>query len=151
MVSNSKALITDPTTLLVFFAGFVGLIFLLSRSGPFKTLFRYLPPIVWVYLLPVFGTTCGLTPSTSPLYDWCSDHMLPFALLLLTLSTDLRSIAKLGPIATCMLLAGTFGIVVGGPVALSMFQPFLAPDTWKGLGALSGSWIGGLSNMYVEV
>lgn len=145
--ADAAPLISDPTALLVFFSGFVGLVFLLSQTTLLKPLFRYLPPIVWVYLLPVFGTTFGLTPQSSPLYDWCSDHMLPFALLLLTLSTDLKAIARLGPIATCMLLAGTFGIVIGGPIALAIFQPFLGPETWKGMGALSGSWIGGLSNM----
>ena len=46
-----------------------------------------------------------------------------------------------------MLLVGTAGIVFGGPLALAIFQPFLAPETWKGLGSLSGSWIGGISNM----
>lgn len=143
----STALITDPTDLLVFFAGFVAVVFYAARTPPIDRLFRYLPPIVWVYLLPVFGTTFGLTPAESPFYDWCSASLLPFALLLLVLATDAKAIARLGPAAIAMLLAGTAGIVVGGPIALAIFQPWLDPQTWKGLGALSGSWIGGLSNM----
>ena len=63
------------------------------------------------------------------------------------MSTDLKSIARLGPVACAMLLAGTLGIVLGGPTALAIFQSQLDPQTWKGLAALSGSWIGGTSNM----
>ncbi len=147
MDSSSQAIITDPTHLLILFAGFVGAVFLLSHLSLLQPLFRLLPPIVWVYLLPVFATTCGLTPASSPLYEWCSAYLLPFALLLLTLSTDIRSIAKLGPLAICMLCAGTVGIVLGGPLVLALFQSQLPADTWKGLGALAGSWIGGPSNM----
>ena len=141
------ALITDPSALVAFFAGFVALLFLAARTPPFDRVFRVLPPIVWAYLVPVFFTSFGLTPAESPFYDWCTANLLPFALVLLILSTDVKALAKLGPPATAMLLAGTLGIVVGGPIALAIFQPFLEPQTWKGLGALSGSWIGGLSNM----
>ena len=63
------------------------------------------------------------------------------------MSTDLKAIARLGPRACAMLLSGTFGIVVGGPLALALFQSWLDPQAWKGLGALAGSWIGGGSNM----
>ncbi|MCH2201801.1 MAG: DUF819 family protein [Fuerstiella sp.] len=112
-----------------------------------SVLFRYIPPIVWIYLLPVFGTTWGITPAESPLYDWCSLHLLPAALLMLTMSTDVKAIARLGPLAIGMLLAGTAGIVVGGPIALAIFQSQLDPQTWKAMGALAGAWIGGGSNM----
>ncbi|MAV37175.1 MAG: hypothetical protein CMJ59_17160 [Planctomycetaceae bacterium] len=63
------------------------------------------------------------------------------------MSTDLKAIARLGPRACAMLLSGTFGIVVGGPLALALFQSWLDPQAWKGLGALAGFWIGGGSNM----
>lgn len=144
---ESIALITDPTSLLIFFSGFVALIFLASKSRVFAPLFRYVPPFVWIYLLPVFGTTWGLTPSESPLYDWCTVTLLPAALILLTVSTDLKAIARLGPLALAMVFAGTVGIVIGGPIALALFQSQLHPEMWKGLGALAGSWIGGGSNM----
>ncbi|MCY3972039.1 MAG: DUF819 family protein [Acidobacteria bacterium] len=142
------ALINDPTALLVFFAGFVALIFVLAQTRPFDRLFRYLPPIVWIYLLPVVLTTAGITPAESPFYDWCTDYLMPCSLLLLVLATDVPAIRRLGPLAAAMLLSGSVGIVIGGPIALAIFQPFLDdPQIWKGLGALSGSWIGGLSNM----
>jgi uncharacterized membrane protein len=45
------------------------------------------------------------------------------------------------------MLFGTAGIVLGGPLALLLFKAWLPADTWMGMGALSGSWIGGSSNM----
>jgi uncharacterized membrane protein len=63
------------------------------------------------------------------------------------ITIDLRAVWKLGPIALAMLLAGTLGIVVGGPIVYMVFGGMLPPDAWKGLAALSGSWIGGTANM----
>jgi uncharacterized membrane protein len=63
------------------------------------------------------------------------------------ISIDLKSVAKLGPIALFMITAGTLGIIIGGPVALLLFGPFLPADAWQGFAALSGSWIGGTANM----
>lgn len=147
VTDDSHVLIQNPTHLVVFFAGFIGLIFLASNQRYLKPLFKYIPPIVWIYLLPVLGTSLNITPTKSPFYDWCSNILLPASLVLLTLSTDIKSIARLGPMALVMLLSGTAGIVIGGPVALAIFQSHLDPETWKSLGALSGSWIGGGSNM----
>jgi uncharacterized membrane protein len=74
-------------------------------------------------------------------------YLLPVALLLLMITVDLRSIAKLGRLALLMMLVGTLGIVIGGPIAFLVFGGFLPEDAWKGFAALSGSWIGGTANM----
>lgn len=139
--------VTDPTALFVLFIGFVGLVFFLAKLRPLQKVFRYLPPIVWIYLLPAVATTAGLIPAKSPFYDWCRTLLLPFALLLLTMCTDVKAIARLGPLALAMFLAGTLGVVLGAPIALLLFQSQLDPDAWMGMGSLSGSWIGGTSNM----
>jgi uncharacterized membrane protein len=66
---------------------------------------------------------------------------------LLLLSADVRALAKLGPKAIGTMLFGTAGVVLGGPLALLLFKGWVPADTWMGMGALSGSWIGGSSNM----
>ena len=45
-----------------------------------------------------------------------------------------------------MMVAGTIGIIIGGPVAFLIFQGALPPEAWKAFAALSGSWIGGSAN-----
>jgi len=97
--------------------------------------------------VPMFATTVGITPISSPAYDWTTRYFLPFALFLLMISIDLKSVAKLGPVALFMVTAGTIGIIIGGPIALFVFQGALPDDAWKGFAALSGSWIGGTANM----
>ena len=74
-------------------------------------------------------------------------YLLPFSLMLLMVTVDLRAILRLGGKALVMMLAGSAGIIVGGPLALALFGRWLPPDAWKGMAALSGSWIGGSANM----
>ncbi len=93
------------------------------------------------------ATTFGVIPSDSPLYGWIRRHMLPAALILLLLSANLPTIAKLGGKAILTMLAGTFGIVIGGPIVVLLFKQILPPEAWKGIAALSGSWIGGSVNL----
>jgi uncharacterized membrane protein len=63
------------------------------------------------------------------------------------MTVDVPALLKLGRPATIMMLAGTAGIVIGGPIALAAFGHWLPPEAWKGLAALSGSWIGGSAQL----
>jgi uncharacterized membrane protein len=112
-----------------------------------KSLFEVTPPIIYAYFVPTLATTFGIIPAASPTYDWMSRYLLPFALLLLMITIDLRAIVRLGGMAIFMLCAGTLGIVIGGPIVYMIFGGMLPPESWKGLAALSGSWIGGTANM----
>jgi uncharacterized membrane protein len=134
-------------TVFAFLAALVGGIFWVSGVKRFEKFFEFVPPVIFVYFLPMFTTTLGITPISSPTYDWTTRFFLPFALFLLMISIDLKSVAKLGPTALFMVTAGTVGIILGGPIALSLFGHFLPEDAWKGFAALSGSWIGGTANM----
>ena len=70
------------------------------------------------------------------------------ALFLLMLTIDLRAILSMGRLALIMLLVGTFGIVIGAPIAYLLVGQFAGgAETWQQLAALSGSWIGGTANM----
>ena len=144
---TTQAIFTEPMAVFAFLAGLVAMIFWTSGVKRFENFFQFVPPVIFVYFLPMLATTFGLTPATSPTYDWMTRYLLPFALLLLMISIDLKSVARLGPIALFMVTAGTLGIIIGGPVALLLFGRFLPPDAWQGFAALSGSWIGGTANM----
>jgi len=145
--THATALITDPMGVFAFLAGIVALVFWLSGTRRLQPLFRVVPPVIFVYFLPMLATTAGITPSSSPLYSWTVPYLLLFALLLLMVSVDVRSILKLGPTALFMVAAGTFGIVIGGPISLMVFGDWLPADAWTGFAALGGSWIGGTANM----
>ena len=53
-----------------------------------------------------------------------------------------------------MFLTGTFGIILGGPVAVLIVATFMpeslgasgADEIWRGLATIAGSWIGGGAN-----
>ena len=141
------SLLNDPMTVFAFLAMTVAFVFWLSELPRFKKTFELIPPVIYIYFFPMLATTVGITPASSPAYDWMTRYLLLFALLLLMISIDLRSVAKLGPVALFMVVAGTFGIVIGGPISLMIFKGFLPADAWTGFAALSGSWIGGTANM----
>jgi uncharacterized membrane protein len=139
--------LNDPMAVFAYLSGVLGLVFWLSSMPRFAKLFELTPPVIYAYFIPTLSTTFGITPAASPVYDWMGRYLLPVALVLLMITVDLGSILKLGKMAIIMMLAGTAGIVIGGPVAYIVFGGFLPEDAWKGLAALSGSWIGGTANM----
>ena len=147
MESANTALINDPMALFGFLAALVALIFWVSELPRFKKFFEFVPPVIFVYFVPMLTTTAGITPGESALYGWNSSYLLLFALFMLMVSVDFESVLKLGPIALLMVFAGTLGIVVGGPISLLIFRDMLPADAWQGFAALSGSWIGGTGNM----
>jgi uncharacterized membrane protein len=135
-------------SLAAFLAAVLGLVFWLETVDALEPVFKYLPPVIWAYFIPMLCTTFGITPASSAVYDWMSNYLLPFSLFLLMISVDLKAILRLGPTALMMMLAGTLGIVIGGPIAFGLFAGFFEdPVAWKGFAALSGSWIGGTANM----
>lgn len=144
---ESTALLTDPMAVFAYLAGVLALVFFLSGLPRLQNVFKVLPPVIFAYFIPTLSTTFGITPSSSPVYDWMRSYLLLIALLLLMITIDLRAILKLGWVALVMMLTGTVGIVIGGPIALLVFGSFLPPDAWTGFAALSGSWIGGTANM----
>ncbi|MFV0478554.1 MAG: DUF819 domain-containing protein [Parahaliea sp.] len=135
----------------------LGFVFYTEHSGSrfWQRFYRYVPSLLLCYLLPSLFNSAGIISGEhSSIYYITSRFLLPAALVLLTLSIDLRRIAALGPKAIIMFLTGTVGIVIGGPVAImlvAMVSPATvggaAPDEiWRGLSTIAGSWIGGGAN-----
>jgi uncharacterized membrane protein len=119
-----------------------------SERPALKKFFAFFPSILLVYLLPALGTTLGLFDiSHSTLYQFNIDHLLPACLILMTLSLDIKSLKQLGPKCLAIFLAGTTGVILGGPISLMIVKFFIPEsvptDAWKVLSTLAGSWIGG--------
>jgi uncharacterized membrane protein len=126
-----------------------------SESPRWKRFYTFVPPILLCYFLPGVASTLGIiSGEESKLYFVSSRYLLPTSLALLTLSVDLRGIARLGFKAVVMFLAGTVGVLLGGPFAIlvvSAIAPEIVgghgPDAvWAGMATIAGSWIGGSAN-----
>lgn len=143
----AATLLSEPMTVFAYLAAVLAAIFWLSGIPALKRLFDITPPVLYAYFIPTLSTTFGIIPAASPVYDWMTRYLLPLSLFLLMISVDLPAIARLGRTATLMMLAGTLGIVIGGPIAFLAVGQWLPPEAWKGLAALSGSWIGGTANL----
>ena len=144
----SDALVTAPAQVAALLAALLAGVFALERLPALARVFAVLPGVLWAYFLPTLLTAAGVTPQASPAYDAMSYALLPMSLFLVMLSVDLRAVASLGRMATAMMLVGAGSIVLGAPVAYLAVGQFIGdPDAWKGLAALSGSWIGGTANM----
>ena len=152
-----EPLITQDTIVFGLLALCLGFVFVTSgRSGGFwKRFYSVVPGILLCYLLPAVLASLGIiSDDHSNLYFMASRYLLPAALVLMTLSIDLKAIAGLGPKALIMFFTGTLGIVIGGPIALlavSAVSPEtvggIGPDAvWRGLATIAGSWIGGGAN-----
>jgi len=144
---DKASILKDPTTISVSLIVIIGFIFLLSSRKRLRMFFRFVPPITLTYFIPMALTSFGVFPAESSAYSWITQNLLPASLILLIVATDIPAIMRLGPKALAMMLAGSLGIIVGGPVALLIFGRWLPPESWKGFGALAGSWIGGSVNM----
>lgn len=151
----SSALITNDIVVLGLIAATLGLIFW-TASGPtpfFRKFYSVVPALLLCYFIPAIYNSIGLIDGEgTKLYAPVSrDVMLPVALVLLTLSIDLKGMLKLGPRLLFVFFAGTLGVMIGAPVAFLVMQVIhpaaVAGDTWAGMAALAGSWIGGGANM----
>lgn len=119
----------------------------MSSQEKFKSYFSFLPAVFWIYVIPMFLSAGKILPSEHWMYEWISAYMLPMALFLLLVSSDIPAIFKLGRIALITMLSGSIGIILAAPLVVWMFKYQLPPEAWMGFGVLSGSWIGGSANM----
>lgn len=149
--------ITGDPVLLGVLAAILGVVFATSASPkPFwRRFYSVVPALLLCYFVPGLLNTFGVVDgAASKLYPMARDYLLPLALVLLTLSCDLKAIARLGPIAIVLFLVGAAGVIVGAPIALAImgwFDPsLLAPEgenaVWRGMTTTAGSWIGGSAN-----
>ncbi|QXP74392.1 DUF819 family protein [Tenacibaculum sp. HL-MS23] len=139
-----------------------------KTDGFWPKFYKIVPGLFMAYFIPAIFTTFGVispewetatvtgevVKGKSQLYYVASRFLLPAALVLMTLSIDLKAIFNLGSKALIMFFTGTVGIIIGGPIAILLISLF-SPETvggadfdavWRGLSTLAGSWIGGGAN-----
>jgi uncharacterized membrane protein len=143
-------MIDDPIAVLCVLLGLLALLFVVAGHARFGRIFKVVPLLVFAYFVPTLLSNFGVIPLESPLYAFIRSWLLPASLVLLVLCADIPSILRLGRPALILFLAGTASVVIGGPIAYLalgwLVPPELGDEAWKGLAALSGSWIGGGAN-----
>lgn len=149
--------ITEDTVIFGLLCLCLGFVFYTSslKKGFWKKFYKVIPTLLMCYMLPAVFTSMGvISEKDSNLYYIASRYLLPAALVLMTLSIDLKAILNLGSKALIMFLTGTAGIIIGGPIAILIVSTF-SPETvggndfdavWRGLSTIAGSWIGGGAN-----
>ncbi|MGH8242386.1 MAG: DUF819 domain-containing protein [Steroidobacteraceae bacterium] len=150
---ESRSLITDDAVVFGLLAATLGAVFWTAQSKHrfWLAFYKYVPALLLCYFIPALYNTFGLIDGEqSRLYFVSSRYLLPATLVLLTLAIDMPSILRLGPKALALFITGTVGVVIGGPLALVIVGA-VSPDTvggetWRGLTAVAGSWIGGGAN-----
>lgn len=125
------------------------------QSRFWKKFYLFVPALLLCYFVPALlkWPLNLVSGEVSRLYFVASQYMLPAALILLCVGIDFKGIIRMGPKAIIMFLAGTFGIIIGGPISLwfmKTFAPGLIPiemnELWRGMSTIAGSWIGGGAN-----
>lgn len=167
---NSTPFFTQDTIVFGILMLCLGFVFYTSNSENkfWKKFYKIIPALLMAYMMPAAFTTLGIispewttedaageiVKNKSQVYYIASRFLLPAALVLMTLSIDLKAVFNLGPKALIMFLTGTAGIIIGGPVAVLLVS-LVSPETvggagfdavWRGLATLAGSWIGGGAN-----
>ena len=170
IIKDTTPLLTSDTVVFGVLMLALGFIFYTESktSGFWHKFYKIVPGLFLAYMIPALFTTVGLiSPEwitisetgegiehSSNLYYMSSRYLLPAALVLMTLSIDLKAVFNLGPKALIMFFTGTVGIIIGGPIAV-LIVGSISPETvggdgpdavWRGLSTLAGSWIGGGAN-----
>ncbi|MCH7784649.1 MAG: DUF819 family protein [Bacteroidetes bacterium] len=170
IINDTTPLITNDTIVFGVLMICLGLIFFTDsiKTGFWIKFYKIIPALFVAYFVPAILTTLGIispewesitktgetVKHSSNLYYMSSRYLLPAALVLMTLSIDLKALFNLGPKALIMFITGTIGVIIGGPVAVLLIGS-ISPETvggegadavWRGLSTLAGSWIGGGAN-----
>ena len=151
----STALITNDIVLFGLIAATLAAIFW-TANGPtpwLKKFYAIVPALLLCYFIPGIYNSIGLIDgANSKLYNPVASRvLLPAALFLLTLTIDLKGVLRLGPKLLLMYAAASISVMIGAIVAFQVMGVLhpetVAGDTWGGMAALAGSWIGGGANM----
>jgi len=156
-MNQSVHLITNDAVILgLLMLILAGIFYTSSLDHPFfRRFYRVVPALLLCYFIPaLLNWPLGLVSAVSSgLYSMATNYLLPASLIFLCLSIDIGGLIKLGSKSIIMFLAGTAGVIIGGPIAFffakNVFPGILPVDSdslWRGMSTVAGSWIGGSAN-----
>jgi len=135
--------IQDPVALLAFMFLVVAFARLLETRFAFV---QKISSAVVCTLLGILLANIGVIPHTSDVHTGVSTYAVPYAIVLVILSSRLKDLKKAGwPLVLCFGLAGA-GTFVGAMTASLLFGSSLGDETWKLGGTFAGAFWGGGMN-----
>jgi hypothetical protein len=119
-----------------------------------RLFYKYIPALFLCYFIPGLLGSAGVygINSNNLVYSSVgSKVLLPAILVLLASASDIPEILKLGSKALLMFFTCTIGVMIGGPIAVTLMGGIHKPtvggdDVWRGLAFVAGEWIGGGAN-----
>ena len=146
-----SVLIDSPIGVLAVLCGVAAFFFLFAQVTK-ANLFNYIPPLLFIYATPIFLSNLAvggktLIPNSSIIYGGLSKFALPVFIVLMLIKVNVPAIVKVMGKGVLVMLMGTAGVMVGGVVSYIVVHGWLPEESWKGVGTLAGSWIGGTANM----
>jgi uncharacterized membrane protein len=145
-VCSAEHCVDSPIGVLAVLCGVAAFWFSIQQLSNWK-FFNYIPPLLFIYATPVFLNNFDIIPHESSIYSGLSSVLLPVFIVLMLIKVDVPAAVRIMGKGVLVMLMGTVGVVVGAVVSYALVHRWLAPDAWKGFGALAGSWIGGTGNM----
>jgi uncharacterized membrane protein len=142
----SDILISSPGGVLAVLCAVAAFWFYVEQVSDSR-LFQYIPPLIFIYVTPVFLNNLDVIPANSPVYSGLSAYALPAFIVLMLIKVDVPAAIRVMGKGVLVMLMGSAGVITGCVVSYVIVHRWLAPDAWTGFGALAGSWIGGTGNM----
>ena len=118
-----NVLITSPIGVLAMLC-IVAAFFFLLAEGSKARLFKYVPPLLFIYATPVFlsnlefgGRT--ILPNSSIIYTGLSKYVLPVFIVLMLIKVNVPAVVKVMGKGVLVMLMGTAGVMVGRLASLN--------------------------------
>jgi len=143
---NSEPLFNDLIGVLAVITMIPVFFLWLEKKTKWKV-FDILPAIIWIFLTPIFLSNLNVIPMRSEIYDTFRSFAVPLFIVLMLLDINIRQVIRVAWRGAGVLVLGALGIVARAVISFYLYRNGLPEDTWRGYGALAGSWIGGTGNL----
>lgn len=132
--------------------GINALVFYLVKKFPFK-IYKYLPPIIIVFLIVVVCNTFGVWSFTNDAVKNARasilEYMVPFMVFCIAVQSNVKKMIKIGPKMLAVFICTTLSICIGMVVVHTFLAvPLGLQQVPESFGTWTASYTGGIENLY---
>lgn len=133
-------MISDPTAV---FLVLTAVVFISIRLHQRYRVLRSVGSVPVAVFIGMFLSNIGLLPGQSSAYQFLRTTVVDVAIVLILLSIDLRSIARVGPRMLAAFAIASVGSMIGGTIGGLMLHQQVGPEAWKLAGMYTATYTGG--------